>query len=186
MPGMPMPKWYQEAREELDTVKDKAPDTVSFQPVKLERILDLPNLFAEFDVREGDVLIHLFPRDGLEDEWSYGHYVNLCHNCRHEVPMPRKPSELKPCPSCGRTGLVYIPGRVEEKSFAAFPINARELIKEAVDEVWMGDVAIEEVPELGAFVVQIQSARNTAKLVGPLQFVDKICSALDSLLDRKH
>lgn len=186
MSGMPMPKWYQEAKGDLEAVADKAPETVSFRPVRLEKITDYPDFFAEYDLREGDLLIHLFPRDGLEDEWTDGHYVNLCNNCKQEVPMPRKPSELKPCPSCGHTGLVYIPGRVEEKREAAFPINARELIKEAVDEVWMGDVAIEEVPELGAFAVQLQSARNTAKLVGPYQFADKVCEVFESLLARKH
>jgi hypothetical protein len=47
-------------------------------------------------------------------------------------------------------------------------------------------VAIEEVPELDAYVVQFQSAKVTAGVVGVLSgFVDKFCETIDSLLDQK-
>lgn len=181
-----MPEWYGEAKEQMEGADVATPMNMSFQPVQFEKVADLPHLFAEFDIREGDVLIHLFPRAGLEDLWTHGHYINRCHACKREVEMPSKPSELKPCPSCQHTGLIYVPGRVEEKAAVAFPKNARDIIKEAIDEVWMGDVAVEEVPELGAYAVQLQSARNTAKVVGPEEFVTKICLSLNHLLSEKH
>jgi len=185
MPGMPMPEWYDEAKEQLGET-DKEPMNMTFQPVEFVRVENFPHLFAEYDIRESDVLVHLFPRGGIDDQWTNGHYINRCHNCKSEVPMPSKPSELKPCPKCGHTGLIYVPGRVEEKADVAFPANAQDMIKEAVDEVWMGGVAIDEVPELGAFALQLQSAKNTAGVVGTAEFVGKICSAFDRLLAEKH
>jgi len=186
MPGMPMPQWYEDAKKDISVVAEKTADRVSIKPVEFEKLDDYQNLFAEFGVREGDVILHLFPRDGADDQWVEGHYVNLCRSCKKGVPAPRSVSKLSPCPACGHTGLVYVPGRVEEKAEAAFPVNMRDLIKEAMDRVWMGDVAVEEVPELGAYAVQMQSARNTLKLVGPFKFVGRICEIIDELLERKH
>jgi len=185
MPGMPMPEWYGEAKEQLEN-EDMSPKEMSFQPIELEKVDNLPHLFAEFELQGGNVLIHFFPRAGLEDTWNEGHYINRCQSCRSEVEMPRKPSELKPCPKCGHTGLVYIPGRVEEKSETVFPENGTDLVKKAVDSVWMGDVAIDFIPELGAYAVQLQSARNTAMVVGLRDFVEKICVSLNEVLSETH
>ena len=184
MAGMKMPEWYTEAREKMGSVLSDPPPPM-MAPPELEKITDLPYLFAEYGLKEGDVLLHLFLRAGAGDQWTDGHYINRCRNCRSEVPMPSQRS-MKPCPKCGHSGLIYIPGRSEEASKIAFPANARDVIKEAVDTAWMGDVAIELVPELGAYVVQLQKAKNTANMVGLEKFVRQTCSALNSLLAPKN
>jgi hypothetical protein len=152
----------------------------------MERVEDLPYLFAEYQTKGGDVLLHLFPRAGANDQWTDGHYINRCRSCRSEVPMPKSQRELRPCHRCKHTGLVYIPGRGEEASKVAFPANARDIIKEAVDTTWMGDVAIELVQELGAYVVQLQKAKNTANTVGLEKFVRQTCASLNALLAPKN
>lgn len=181
MAGMKMPEWYTEAKAKMaDVLAEPLPPMPA--PLEMEKVTDLPYLFAEYGVKEGDVLLHLFPRVGLEDQWTDGHYINRCRNCRSEVPMPGNPREVKKCPRCGHGGLIYIPGRSEEASKTAWSPNVRDLIKQAVDTVWMGDVAIELVPELKAYVAQVQGAKGTAKAVGLEKFVRQICDALNGSL----
>lgn len=186
MTSMKMPSWYNDAKKEMEGSFDETPQDVSFRPSYLELVEDYPNLFAEYELRDQDLLLHLFPRGGLEDRWSDGHYIGRCHNCRREVELPSKPAELKPCPNCQRTGLVYIPGRGEDKAEVSFPENAKTLIKEATDVAWLGEVAIDFVEELGAYVVQFQKAVTTVKLVGSRKFVYSVCDALNDMLGEKH
>jgi hypothetical protein len=81
-------------------------------------------------------------------------------------------------------GLVYIPGRNEERiEGASFPKSMTALLKAAVDTVWAGSVAIEEVPEVKAYVVQLQGARRAAALVGLSTFIDNLCEAVDHELE---
>lgn len=187
MPGtpMPLPKWYDEAKETLSSC-DLGSRTVSFQPVQMEKLDGYSTFFAEYDLQGKHLIIHLFPRGGIDDRWNEGHYVNRCHNCRVEVAMPKRPSDLRPCPRCGHTGLVYVPGRTEEKGSVAFPEDARDIIKESVDQVWAGEVAIEHIPELNAYAVQLQHVRNTAMMVGLQVFVGMICDALHNKLSNQH
>jgi len=185
MAGMKMPEWYEEAKEQLAKVTAEPPPPMA-EPPEMEKVTDLPFVFAEYCVKGDDVLLHLFPRAGSDDQWTDGHYVNVCKKCRSEVTMPGSPRALRPCPRCGRAGLVYIPGRAEEASKETFPANARDLIKKAVDSIWMGDVAVELVPELGAYVVQLQKAKNTAEVVGLEKFVRTACTALNDLLAPAH
>jgi hypothetical protein len=176
-----MPEWYEEAKEQMKGTPMGVPTGATMRPVELDRLTDLPHLFVEYGVKESDVLIHLFPRAGVEDQWSDGHYINRCHNCKSEVSVPGKP-----CPRCGNLGLMYIPGRVEEKSPVAFPKNMLDLIKECVDRVWIGEVAAEEVPELGAYVIQIQRGMSTAVAAGLETIVRRICTPLDKLVAPKN
>ena len=184
MTGMKMPEWYGMMRNQMAGAKAfGAPSTLQLpKPLEMRKITDLPFLFAEYSTKENDVLIHLFARAGLSDQWTEGHYINRCRSCRLEVPMPKNQQELRPCPRCGHSGLIYIPGRSEEASKVTFPANMRDLIKKAVDTVWMGDVAVELVPELEAYVVQVQGANNTATLMGLEKFVRQMCIALGGLL----
>lgn len=181
MAGMKMPEWYAEAKEQMAGAL-KGPPPPMAAPPEMEKITDLPSLFAEYCTKEHDVLLHFFPRAGSGDQWTDGHYVNICRSCRTEVTMPGNPRALRPCPKCGHSGLVYIPGRSEEASKETFPDTMRYLIKKAVDTVWMGDVAIELVPELGAYVAQIQGAKGTTEVVGLEKFVRQICDKLNGLL----
>lgn len=187
MPGMPMPEWYEEAKDKMGGIIAEPPPPMA-PPVEWERILDLPYLFAEYGIKEDDVLLHLFPRAGLEDEWQDGHYTNRCHNCHAEVPVPEDPRVVKRCPRCGHTGLDYIPGRSEMKADVSFTEKwekVADFIKEAVDGAWMGSAAVEIVPEIGAFVVQLQKAKNTAEIVGLEKFARSICEPLNMLLSPK-
>lgn len=181
MTGMKMPEWYHEAKEQLAKVAVEPPPPMA-QPPEMEKLTSLPFLFAEYSMKEDDVLMHIFPRQGPEDQWFEGHYINRCRNCRKEVEFPPNQRALKPCPRCGNTGLIYVPGRSEEATKFKFPDNVRDLIKKAVDTVWMGDVAIELVPELNAYVVQIQKAGTTAKMVGLEKLVTKVCTMLNESL----
>lgn len=186
MTGMPMPDWYNEAKNSLEEVMADSSMTAP-PPPDLEKVTDLPYLFAEYCVKGEDVLLHLFPRAGESDKWADGHYINCCRNCRAEVPVPRDPRAVKACPRCGHSGLIYIPGRSEEKAAAvSFPSNTRDLIKEAADTMWAGDIAVELVPEFGAYVVQFQKAKNTANLVGLELFVRKLCEPLNGVLAPKN
>lgn len=181
MPGMPMPEWYEDAKEKMKDTSMGVPTGVTLRPIEFEKIRDLPYLFAEFGTKEDDVLIHLFPRDGLEDEWSDGKYADRCSSCLGEVP-----ESSRSCPRCKHYGRVYIPGRVEEKSKVSFPANMLDYIKLCVDRVWIGDVAAEEVPELGAYVIQIQRGKSTATAAGLENIVRRICAPLDRLIAPKN
>jgi hypothetical protein len=183
---MPVPDWADELKSKmfeahsstrLDAskleVKDKTPVTV------------FSNLFGEWELRGDDVLVHLFPRAGEKDQWSDGRYVNRCRNCKTEVPMPKSVRELKPCIRCGHTGLVYIPGRREERQEHRFPPNMKDLILKAADAVWEGNVAIEFVQELVAFAVQFQGARTVPKLAELGGMLDRFFERVDDLLDKR-
>lgn len=173
-----MPSWYAEAKEKMVAALTEPPPPMA-EPPEMEKITDLPFIFAEYCIKEEDVLLHLFPRAGSDDQWVDGHYTNRCRSCRAEVPMPRSQRELRPCPRCGHSGLIYIPGRSEEASKLAFPGGVEDLIKKAVNTIWMGDAAVEVVPELGAYVVQFQRAKSTAELMGLEKFVCRVCEVLN-------
>lgn len=181
MAGMKMPEWYTAAKEQLTKVVAEPPPDMAELP-EMEKLTDLSHVFAEYCIKDNDVLLHLFPRAGLEDQWTEGHYINRCRKCRTEVPMPKSRLEMKPCPRCGHAGLIYIPGRAEEATKVTFPKGVEHTIKRAVDVIWMGDVAIESVPELGAYVVQFQGAKSAAESCGVRAFVRQACAALSDML----
>ena len=193
MSEMQVPTWIEDmksqaAEEGFDLSEEKMvmgenTGVAKFGTKNLTRIDNYSTFFAEFEVKDGDILMHFFPRDGAEDVWEDGHYTNRCKSCGREVEMPKTLPELKPCPGCGHTGLRYIPGRVEEKAKVTFPDNIDSILKAAVDEVWLGDAAVELIDELGAYVVQFQAAKDTAGVVGAPRFAEKMCDALDVLLD---
>ena len=142
--------------------------TTTTQPVEFNRVTDYSTFWAEWEIREDDVLIHLFARAGRDDVWTDGHYIGRCRRCGRE----RK--ELKGVCACGHMGLVYVPGRCEVRTATQFPGNMRDIIKRAVDACWMGNVAIESTADLyartdnelgvrpgqdpGAWVIQLQGA----------------------------
>jgi hypothetical protein len=180
---MPVPEWVGDLKGKMVEMHSDINPTAKFEVEKLEPIDCFSTLFAEYELKEQDLILHLFPRAGEEDRWGEGRYINRCRNCRAEVPMPDKHSELKPCPKCGHTGLLYIPGRQEEKAKVAFPSNMEEVIKEGVDKGWMGSAAVEFVEELGAYVVQFHNASNTVKVGTPAKFLDPILEHIDSQLE---
>jgi len=178
---MVVPEWAGDLREKMGDMFREVPDQSSTEPVRLVPVTDFSTFFAEHTTRDSDVIIHFFPRAGEGDQWTAGHYLNRCQKCRREL-SNEEMTDKKPCPECGSIGRVYVPGRRESKAEVAFDDGIRDLIKKAVDSTWEGDVAIEQVEELGAFVVQLQGAKNTASVVGG-KFVDKICEGLDALLE---
>lgn len=181
MSGMPMPEWVGEAKEEWD--KSAAHKGAPFKVREMTPVTSFSTLFAEYFFQEDDFVMHLFPRNGRGDVWEEGQYVDQCRACRSRVVMPKDLKKMEPCPRCGHCGLVYIPGRKEEKATVIFPGDMRDRILKAADATWMGDVAIDLVVELGAYAVQFQRAKTTATLVGPEKFADGFCSKLDELLE---
>lgn len=154
---MEMPEWAtEEARREAMKALANYDLPEGFAPVKLEPVTSFSTLFAEWTFKGSDLLLHLFPRAGSDDQWY---------------------------PASYSSNGTYIPARLEEKATITFPGYMRDHIKAASDKTWMGDVAIDLVPELGAYSVQFQKAKNTVALVGPEKFVDRFCEALDELLD---
>lgn len=152
---LPIPDWAQgesDLRGEYDRM---VAGSEGVQPFKLDVVTNYSTFFAEWKDHDDTVTIHLFPRNGAEDQWEAGHYVLRCRKCRAEVPEDIAKAR-KPCPRCGHVGLVYVPGRLEARSEIVFPKDVLTLVKTAVDSVWDGNVAIDNVPELGAVAVQFQ------------------------------
>lgn len=121
----------------------------------LRTVTCFSTLFAEWEEQETGLVVHLFPRGGAGDEWFEGHYLPRCQNCRRDVAVPRRLSELKPCPACGCSGLMYVPGRGEAPADGlVFPENIEQVIRSAGNRVFMGDVFIDFVPELEAWALK--------------------------------
>lgn len=180
MNDMQAPEWLAEAKEEWNKASSVS---APFRVKEMVPLTHFSTLFAEYFLEGDDFVLHLFPRNGAGDHWEEGRYTDRCRSCGSRVEMPKNMRELKPCPRCGHSGLVYIPGRKEEKATVVFPGDMRDLILKAADKAWMGEVAVDLVPELGAYAVQFQRARTTASLVGHEKFADGFCSELDSLLE---
>jgi len=180
--GMPVPAWAEEAKEQMAEAFKGAKEGGAPVQVLNKAVNDeFGTHFAEYELREDTVLVHVFPRGGVEDRYY--------------------PSETR------GEGLdaKYIPGRFEvECTWAKFPENTVELIEKAAEEMWMGTVAVdtahilkyaadmtdEEIAsedpvevDTGAFAIQFHGAAENAKAEGVPKFVDKFCEALDKLLD---
>jgi hypothetical protein len=160
--GMPMPDWAKkEDREGLGQLLKDASPGGSFKVLEFNRVSDYPRFFAEWVQRDDTHIVHLFPRANAEDQWTMGHYVNRCAQCRSEVPM--NIAGKKPCPRCGYTGLVYVPGRVEGQAPVNFPhADVMTAVKSALDKSFLGNVAVENIPEIGALALQFQGTEDMA------------------------
>jgi hypothetical protein len=178
---MPIPEWVDEAKQEWH--KTATTRGAPFRVRVMTPVTSFSTLFAEYFFQGEDFVFHLFPRNGAGDIWEEGRYTDWCRSCHSRVEMPKDLSKMVPCPRCGHCGLIYIPGRKEEKATVFFPGDMRDKILEAANAAWMGDVAIELVPELGAYAVQFQGAKTPASTIGPEKFADGFCSMLDTLLE---
>lgn len=135
--------------EHLKDAVIKGPIGVAFTPV-----LDYTTFFAEWMQKDDTVLMHLFPRDGEDDQWTEAHYLQRCRACRSDL---RGESTGTACPRCGKTGLLYVRARRELcPPPVEFPFNMDLIIKHASDPAWDGGIAIEYIDELMAFSVQFQ------------------------------
>lgn len=178
---MPVPSWVGEARDQMFS----GHQGLNYENAEVKK-RDLPvvecfgNLFAEYELRENDLLVHVFPRGGGEDRYW--------------------PCEYK-------TDGTYIPGRLEETvNGLAFPNDIVNKVKAAADKMWQGDIAVDKATllhfkdekavvesvtkdkppvevDLQAYTIQFQSAEQAAKLVGVAKFVDQFCEALDAQLE---
>ena len=182
MPGMPVPEWAEDLKQKFYEMSKEVPSESSLTPIDLSAITEFSTHFAEWDTRENDVIVHFFPRDGKDDVWEDGYYLPKCKRCKASIPDELAQNK-KPCPSCGHMGLIYVPGRNEAKTSVSSLNEAEPMLKKAIEAAWMGDAAVEFVPELGAWVVQLQGAKNTAIAAGGNALVEKICEEFDKLLD---
>lgn len=171
MTDLPRPKWADEMEAKLHEAVSVG--GMGLQSPDLTPITDFSTLFAEYEFKGNDLLVHLFPRKGSEDRWY--------------------PDEV-------RDGK-YIPARREEDIGARFPKDFEVKIKSAADEIWQGEVSIQESKvfrydegadvekdepkevSIGSFAVQFQSAKQTAKVVGVGKFMDQFCEELDARLE---
>ena len=184
-----LPEWTAEDKrkmmEKMVELSQKLPNEHPLAPVDQTPITNFTTFFADWEIRGQDMIVHLYPRAGASDEWTSGHYEPICQSCGSRVDVKSR-KDMKPCPRCGHTRLKYIPSRTEcAPDNAVFPSDMKDRIKRAADGVWMGDVAIDEVPELKAYVVQFQRVLVTAKTVGFDLFVDKFCAKIDQELEHK-
>lgn len=184
--GMPVPDWADTLKETMFAEhRATSIDTAKMQVMDKVPVTAFSTLFGEWETRHDDILVHVFPRAGADDQWTDGRYINRCRNCKAEVPMPAHIRELKPCVRCQHAGLVYVPGRREVAVSRRFPPETKDLILTAADAVWEGNVAIEFVEELGAFVVQFQGAKSVPWFDSPGGMLDRFFEGLDGLLEGK-
>lgn len=171
MTELARPEWVEEMESKLH--QEVEGGVITTKPVELTPITDFSTLFAEYQFKGDDLLVHLFPRAGAEDRWYPG-----------EVKDDR-----------------YLPARREVDTGARFPSDMYDRIKSAADSVWQGEVSIKESKvfryrkganiktdkpdevSIGSFAVQFQNAQQTAKLVGVGKFMDKFCEELDARLE---
>jgi hypothetical protein len=200
MPGMPMPEWAGDLKRKMVQAFETMPNQANAGVVELTPVTEFSSHFAEFTIREKDLILHFFPRAGEEDEWYEASFLNRCSRCRREL-SEEVMRKRQPCPACKCPHRVYIPARREVGEELAFPPNVLTLIKEAIDAAWMGEASVVETSLLyydkkaniihdepeevstGSVAVQLRGAANTAIAVGIEKFVDKICSELDTRLE---
>lgn len=184
MSGMDMPEWAGELKPEMVSRMKNMGGHPTAKEIDLHRVTNYSTFFGEWEIKDKDIVVHLFPRSGPEDTWELGRYIPRCKNCDRERSI-ESIQKKEPC-SCGNIGLVYIPGRQEVKGGSSFPEGVEGTIKAAVDKVWAGSVAIERVEELGAYVVQLQNAWNN-RYDQLAVFLESLFDNLDECLeDRKH
>jgi hypothetical protein len=171
---MPIPSWVEDGKKKMFEAHSGMGGG-KVEPRKLPVIDSFSTHFSEFEIRDKDLIVHLFPRGGESDRYWPAEY---------------------------RDDGTIIPGRLEEKfDNIDFPPGVEKLIKAAVDAIWQGDVAIlrssvyhygkdadvaKEQPvekDLGSYVVQFQGGGTTATLRGVEEFVDNFCEMLDRHLE---
>jgi DNA-directed RNA polymerase subunit RPC12/RpoP len=176
---MPVPEWAGEMGESMMDALGQQRD-LGVAALSLEPVTDYSTFFAEWERRDTDILIHLFPRNGADDKWEDGHYLPICRECRYD--MSREDAEQgKACPRCNHKGLVYVPGTREQQAAIAFPGTVKEHVEKAMDDAWLGDFALDLIPELGAVAVQVQDAALTDAALS--QLLEKFFDSLDGRLD---
>jgi DNA-directed RNA polymerase subunit RPC12/RpoP len=186
MSGMAVPEWTGDLKQKFYEMAKDMPAQQQLEQVEFHKILDFSTHFAEWRTRKDDIIIHFFPRDGKTDRWEDGHYIPKCRECKREVPVEMlSTKKAVACPHCGHAGLVYVPGRQENKISISALNGTEEMLKKAIDAAWMGDAAVEFIPELGAYAVQLRNAKNTLEVVGE-KFVDKISEEYDHLLETEE
>ena len=175
--SMPVPQWVGEARDQMyEGHGSLSYDQAEMEKRELSVVENFSNLFAEYEIRDQDLLVHIFARDGEKDRYW--------------------PSELK-------EDGTRVEGRLEltGKEAPDFPNDIVNRIKAAVDKVWQGDVAIDKASvlcygdhhdvamddphevDMKAYAVQFQGAANTVSVVGVAKFVDQFCEVLDAELE---
>jgi hypothetical protein len=182
-------KWLETAMPVMEKAfRNPTPNQAS--PIDLTVCTNYSTFFAEWMVRDDDVLVHLFPRAGRADEWQDGHYIARCRKCDREVR-----DTARPC-SCGHKGLRYIPGRREiGRTDARFPTDMQDRLTRAVDRVWLGSVAIESTRDImvktandtgaspdrdiGAWVLQLQGAAGAVDELAVERLFDSIDQELE-------
>jgi hypothetical protein len=186
MNEMPLPDWAPELAQKSAELHQKTQlKSVGFK--ELQPVTHFTTFFAEWEFKNGDLLIHLFPRAGEADQWTEGYYLNKCKACRRDVPPVRDHRQFVRCPHCKRTsGLIYVPSRREEPpEGCSFPSNMEQIVKSSVDSVWFGDASVDLVPELCAWAVKFIRAAGVQSVDEEGGLLDRFLSKIDSVLDAR-
>lgn len=180
---MPIPDWAQdpELKKQMLNAIGEQPAVSKLAVGRLEPVTAYTTFFAEWETKDNTILLHLFPREGVEDKWEEGRYIPRCRACRSNVPLELA-EKRKPCPRCGYIGLIYVPGRREQRAKTSFPRNVLTKVKTATDVVWEGYVAIEAIQELGAVVVQFQDVNLDDQTL--ISMLEKFFDSFDEELEK--
>lgn len=99
-------------------------EAVQFHPVKA-----FDTHFGKWAQKKGHIIAQVFPRAGKADVYYESRYTN--------------------------EGRTYVPGRLEIRPQGlAFPKEMRKFVEDACHKVTFGDVQMDYVQELGAYVVK--------------------------------
>jgi hypothetical protein len=180
---MEAPNWGAElskkAHELHSQTQIKSVDFV--EPVIVQ---DYTTHFGEYQVRDKDIIAHLYPRAGEEDVYFSGRYIDRCKACRRELPPLLHHKEMKPCDFCGKTGRIYHAGRLEQTvEGLSFPGGMETVVMNAVHHVWMGEASLDFVPELGAWAVRFKDAFSSMQ-GRDTSLVTRFFAKVDELLEQ--
>lgn len=163
MTEMPKPEWSDDSFNQIFE-KDTGKGGAAFKIPDFVPVTCFSTFFAEYMVKEGDLLVHLFPRAGGKDEWS---------ESRREVD----------------TGARF-PSGIEDKIRGAADEVWQGDVAIVEGKIWKypranPDIVEDETVEvsIGTYAIQFQNAGTAVKTLGIDKFMDKFCEELDARLE---
>lgn len=127
---------------------------------RMDVVTCFSTLFAKWEFQEDGLIVQLFPRCGPTDEWFEGSYEGRERRAR------------------------YHPGRGEAPfSGARFPNGFVDNIKDAANQVWMGEVKIDYVEELRSYVLLFLGLPRSEDFESEGGFLDRFLTKIDEALE---
>lgn len=134
----------------------KGQQDFSGQPIKFNLVNAFSTHFGQWAVQGNTIIAQLFPRAGEADVFYDARY-----------------------PSNG-----YVPGRLELlPKGLSFPDCMEEIVKEACNKVTFGDVELDRVQELGAWVVRFRDCEPMGDWMKQGGLLEQFFVSIDDQLD---